>query len=258
MRPGLAAAVLLALSAAPARAGLFFGRSKLVSRWTPESVAVDGDDAAWDDAYAYEDQGMSIMAKNDGANLYLLITGHTAETRDMLTGESHQDVALWFSSADGKTRRWGAFLPFSRRSPLTEALHDPAGLDPDPEEVLPQGIAVSTDSLPGDVVDRLAEVGRRPVWELKIPLKRIEPDRDGAVAVDLLVGAPPKGAKRRPAADAERSERPANGGEDSGPGRGRRRGQSSGGESRSDDWVWGSSSFSLSVRLARDPSLPQE
>ncbi|HEX4046805.1 MAG TPA: hypothetical protein VH309_03175 [Elusimicrobiota bacterium] len=252
------AALLLALAVPPARAG-FFGRSKVVSRWTPVTVAVDGDDSSWDDAYAYEDDGMSVMAKNDGSDLYLLITGHTNETHDMLTGESHQDVTLWFVAADGKTRRWGALLPFSRRSPLTDSLRDPAGLDPDPEEVLSQGAAISTASLPGDVLDRLADVGRRPVWELKIPLKRVEAGKEGAVAVDLYVGAPPRGARRRPAAGAESGDRASKGGEDSAPGRGRRRGGrgGGGGESSPDAWVWGSSNFSLSVRLARDPSLPE-
>src|ERR1700733_10381282 len=109
MRVLFAAAVLL-LAAAPARAGLF-GRSKVVSRWTAAPVKIDGDDAEWDDSSAFEDEGLAFLARNDAGALYLLITAHTREARDELSGESHQDLALWFVAADGKTRRWGARLP---------------------------------------------------------------------------------------------------------------------------------------------------
>ena len=232
---------VLALAAAPARAGLF-GRSKLVSRWTVKTVAVDGDDAEWDDASAFEEDGLSVLAKNDAQSLYLLVTAHTREARDQLSGESHQDAAFWFVGADGKTRDWGARIPFSHRAPLTGALRDPAGLDPEPELVRYQGTAVSTASLPGDVQDRLAAAGRRPIWELKIPLKRLAVNSENAVAVDFVLNAPPAGARRARAPEsAERGERGERGGTARHP----------------DELVWNAQSYALSVRLASDPSRPR-
>ena len=254
------AVLLLAplLAAAPARAG-FFGRDKVVALWTAKPLKVDADDSDWADSSAFEEDGFSVFAMNDAHDLYLLITGHTRESRDQLSGESHQDVSLWFVAADGKTRRWGARIPFSHRAPLTGALRDPAGLDPEPEQVSYQGTAVSSGALPGDVVDRLAAVGRRPVWEIKIPLKRLEPNPAGAVAVDFILNAPPGGVKRQAAAKAPaRTESPADGGEDSSA-HGRGRGGKHGGDdgSHPEELVWDALSYSLSVRLAPDPALPR-
>jgi hypothetical protein len=237
-------------AALPARAGLF-GRDKVVSLWTAKPIGVDGVDTDWDEATAFEEDGLSVFARNDGSDLYLLLTGHTREARDQLSGESHQDVSLWFVAADGKTRRWGARLPYSHRAALTSALRDPAGLDPEPEEVREQGMEVSTGTLPDDVVDRLAAAGRRPVWELKIPLKRLDLNPDGGVAVDFVVSAPPSGAKR-PAAKPERTD-----GDDDRPrghGPGAKRGSDAG--SHPEDLVWNALHYFLSVRLARDPALP--
>lgn len=236
-----ALAVLLAACAVPALAGLF-GRSKVVSRWTAARIAVNGDDAEWVDSSAFEEDGLAVMAMNDAESLYLLITAHTREARDQLSGESHQDLTLWFLSADGKTREWGARLPFSRRAPLTGSLRDPAGLDPEPEFTHYVGAQVSTDSLPGEIVDRLAAQGRRPIWELKIPLKRlsISGAKERAVDVDLVLNAPP-GGKRvvTPAAPARGQDRDRN------P------------ERHPDELVWNAQSYALSVRLAPDPSLPR-
>jgi hypothetical protein len=255
MRRALLAAVALGLAAVPARATLF-GRSKLVSRWTAAAVKIDGDDADWDDSAAFEDEGLSFLAKNDATSLYLLVTAHTREARDELSGESHQDLALWFVAADGKTRRWGARLPFSRRAPLTTALRDPAGLDPEPEQVRYQGTEISTAALPGDVVDRLAAVGRRPLWQWKIPLHLLEVSPEGAAAVDFVVAAPPGGAKRRAAPrPVVRPDSPAEGGEDAAQARGR--GKHGDASSRPEDLVWDAASFSLSIRLARDPAAPR-
>ena len=142
---GPAAAAVLVLAAVSASAGLF-GRSRLVSLWTAKPAAVDCDDSGWDESSAFEEDGLSVFARNDASDLYLLLTGHTRETRDQLIGESHQDVTLWFSSADAKTRLWGARLPFSHRSPLSSALRDPAGLDPEPELVRYQGTEISSDT----------------------------------------------------------------------------------------------------------------
>jgi hypothetical protein len=258
MRSLPAAAVVLFLAAAPARAGLF-GRSKFSSGWSVKTVDVNSDDSPWDEESAFEEDGLSVIAKNDANNLYLLVTAHTRESRDQLSGESHQDLALWFVAPDGKTRRWGARLPFSRRAPLTNALRDPAGLDPEPELVQYQGAEISSGSLPDDVADRLTAVGRRPVWELKIPLSRLEINRDGVVDMDFIINAPPGGPKRRAAPKAAaRTDSPADGGADAAPARGGGRGGKHGSaESHPEDLVWDASSYTLSLRLARDPSLPR-
>ena len=233
----LAAVVGLLLAAAPARAGLF-GRSKVVSRWTVATVPVNGDDADWAESSAFEEDGLSVLAMNDALSLYLLITAHTREARDQLSGESHQDLTLWFVGPDGKKREWGARIPFSHRSPLTSALRDPAGLDPEPEFVHYEGTAISTASLPGDVQDRLAASGRRPIWELKIPLKRLAITPEKTVALDFVLNAPPAGTKRpQPARAPEKGDRK--------------------GEGHPEELVWNALSYALSVHLAPDPSLPR-
>jgi hypothetical protein len=250
------ASCLMAFLAAPraARAG-FFGRSRLASLWAAAPVPVNGDDEDWSDKSSFEEDGFAVFAMNDAKDLYLLVTGHTRESRDQLSGESHQDLSLWFVAADGKTRRWGARIPFSHRSPLTSALRDRAGLDPEPEQLQYQGAEVSTSTLPGDVVDRLAAAGRRPIWELKIPLKRLEPSAEGAVAVDFVVSAPPGGAKRQAAPKTARVESPTDGA-DSGPARGHGPKRGADSASHPEDLVWDAQSYALSVRLAPDPSLP--
>jgi hypothetical protein len=252
-----AAAVFLGLAVVPARAGLF-GRSKLASRWTVKTLAIDGDDTEWDYESAFEEDGLSVLAKNDGQSLYLLVTAHTSDARDQLSGEARQDLSLWFVAVDGKTRRWGARIPFSHRSSLASAMRDPAGVDPEPEFVRYEGIAVSTDSLPGDIRDHLAAVGRRPIWQLKIPLKRLEVGPEGVVAADFVLSAPPPGTKRRAAPSAPaRSDPPADGGEAAtGRGHGRgKRGESGGGHP--EEQVWNAQSYALSIRLAADPVQPR-
>jgi hypothetical protein len=232
----LSFAVVLVLSSGAARAGLF-GRSRLASRWTAVKIAVNGDDAEWIDSSAFEEDGLSILAMNDAESLYLLLTAHTREARDQLSGESHQDLTLWFVGLDGKTREWGARIPFSRRAPLTSALRDPAGLDPEPELVRYQGAQISSDTLPGEVADRLAAAGRRPIWELKIPLKRVSIMKERIVDVDFVLNAPPGGAKRVSPARAEKGEE--------------RQGH------HPEELVWNAQSYSLSIRLAPDPSQPR-
>jgi hypothetical protein len=236
-------AVLLAAGAVPARAG-WFGRSKVASRWTPARIAVNGDDAEWADSSAFEEDGLAVMAMNDQESLYLLLTAHTREARDQLSGESHQDLTLWFVGADGKTREWGARLPFSHRAPLTPSLRDPAGLDPEPEFVHDEGAQVSSATLPGEIADHMAAQGRRPIWELKIPLRRLTvsgADKERRVDVDLVLNAPP-GGKRAHAAQPARSE--GSGGRE-------------GGERHPEELVWNAQSYNLRVRLAPDPSSPR-
>lgn len=199
MRTTVSAVLVLAM-AVPAAAGLFW-RDKLVSRWTAKPMSVDADDTDWNAASAYEQEGLSVQAMNDGTDLYLLVTGHTRETRDIVVGEAKQDLTLWFLAADGKTREWGARLPFSRRESLATALRDPAGLDPVPELVHWNGTAVSSETWPAELVDRLASAGRRPVWELKVPLKRVSLSPEHEASLDLSVSAAGATARRQKPAE---------------------------------------------------------
>ncbi|HXS99872.1 MAG TPA: hypothetical protein VN915_04310 [Elusimicrobiota bacterium] len=240
MRRGLALAAVL-LCAVPALAG-FFGRSKLVSRWTAAKLSVNGDDADWADSSAFEEDGLAVMAMNDASDLYLIVTAHTRDARDQLGGESRQDLTLWFVKEDGKTRDWGARIPYGHRAPLTSSLRDPAGIDPEPELVHYDGAQISSGTLPGDIVDRLAEQGRRPIWELKVPLKRvavISRKKEKSVDLDVVLNAPPGGGKRA-AQPRPRSE------------------DRDGREGRSDyhpeEQVWNAQSYTLSIRLAPDPA----
>ena len=240
----LALAGVLALAAGRAEASLF-GRSKVDSRWTVVQLAVNGDDSEWADSSAFEEDGLSVLAMNDKESLYLLLTAHTRESRDQLSGESHQDLTLWFVGADGKTRDWGARIPFSHRAPLTAALRDPAGLDPEPEFVHYEGAQISSASLPGEILDRLGAAGRRPIWELKIPLKRLAISKERTVDVDFVLNAPPGGTKK-----IQLPSKEPEGGEERGGGR-------KGGPHHPEELVWNAQSYSLSVRLAPDPSQPR-
>ena len=183
------------LIASPASAGLF-GRDKVESRWLAAPILVNADDADWDTRYAFESDGFSVMARNDANDLYFLITAHTRDGREQLIGEARQNVALWAVAADGRTRTWGASLPFSHRSPLSDALRDPAGVDPQPEYAVPAGTSVSTDTWPADMTDRMGASARRPVWEIKIPRRRLVARPDGTYAFDLTVAG---GGPSRPA-----------------------------------------------------------
>ena len=71
----------------------------------------------------------------------------------------------------------------------TEDLRDPAGVDPAPEYARVSGAIVSTAAWPAELANRLAISARRPVWELKIPLRRLTPRPDGTLAVDFTVTA---------------------------------------------------------------------
>ncbi|MFI5345818.1 MAG: hypothetical protein ACHQ51_05540 [Elusimicrobiota bacterium] len=198
----------LSLLLASAAGASLFGRDKVLSGWTAVPIAVTGDDSAWDPQSAFESDGLSVSARNDANDLYLLITAHTRDGREQLTGEARENVALWAVAADGRTRSWGALLPFSHRAPLAEAIQDPAGVDPLPEYAVPAGVSVSTDAWPAEIANRLATSARRPVWELKIPCRRLTPRRDGSYAFDFVVtgsgavrAAPPatleEGTRRR-------------------------------------------------------------
>ena len=245
------AGLALLLAAVSARAGLF-GRGKLESRWAAKPLPVNADDSDWNDSAALEEDGWSWLAMNDGANLYLLVTAHTRDGREQLTGEARQDVGLWFLGADGKSRDWGAKLPYTRRSPLSDALRDPAGVDPEPEFASYQGPAVSTSPWPSDLEDRLSSTGRRPVWEIKIPLKRLAVGPEGAVLVDFTLSDPKGGVRRRPAEIApEKTSSPEGGGGDGGGRRGKGKGNHSPDSGSTEPLQ--AATYGLTLRLAPAP-----
>ncbi|MBI3565335.1 MAG: hypothetical protein HY079_09085, partial [Elusimicrobia bacterium] len=150
----LAAAALLAASAS---AGLFW-RDKLFSAWTEKPLPVNADDSDWKDSSAFEAEGLGVLATNDADTLWLLVTARTRDARDLLVGETKQDLAVWFLAPDGKTRRWGVRLPYSHRESLATALRDPAGVDPQPELATWTGATVSTEAWPADLAG-IAAIG---------------------------------------------------------------------------------------------------
>jgi len=161
-------------------------------------VHVDGDDREWPDRGAFEDEGLSLQAMNDGSDVYLKVTSSTKEGRAQLTGAARQDATFWFYAGDGKTRSWGLRIPFSRMPPpQDDDLRDgpvfggTGGLQPELLEVasVPSstGTVVSTAAWPTDVEFRLGYAGHRPVWELRMPLKRLTPDKDRRYPVDFVI-----------------------------------------------------------------------
>jgi hypothetical protein len=123
---------------------------------------------------------------------------------------------------------------------LRRSLHDAAGVDPEPEYARYQGTEISTASLPGEIRDWAASVGRRPVWELQVPLKRLAVSPEGAVAVDLVLNAPaggPRPPAPRPAPSGDRERADA--------------------AHHPEETAWNALSYTLTVRLAPDPSKPR-
>lgn len=184
-----AAALAVLSCAGPARAWLF-GRDKVSSRWASAKLPVNGDDSDWDASAAFETGGMSVSARNDAEDLYLIVTAHTRDRRDQLVGEAREDLFLWFLGPDGRKRQWGALLPFSRRASLEAALEGPAGADPAPELAL-AGPSLSTAAWPSELAARLAPSARRPVLELRVPLRRLAVLKEGEVRVDVVVAENP-------------------------------------------------------------------
>jgi hypothetical protein len=179
-----AAAACAVLLTAPARAWLF-GRDKVESRWTAKPLPVNGDDSDWDASVAFESDGLAVSARNDAEFLYLIVTAHTRDRQDQLTGEARQDFLVWFLGPDGRRRWWGALLPFSRRPAMKAALESPDGADPAPELAL-AGPVFSTAAWPAEVLTRAANSARRPVWELRVPLKKVSIGPKGEVRLDVL------------------------------------------------------------------------
>lgn len=233
------AAALILVAATTAHAGLF-GRDAVSARWTDAALPVNGDDAGWQDAPAFEDEGVSVQAMNDGTDVYFLITARTREVDDLIDGEAHQDLELRFYRADGKSPAWGARLPFSRRESLMHALRDPAGLDPQPELVLYDGASVSSAAWPSDMADRMAAVGRRPIWEIKVPLARLHVDAERTLPFDFVVAAPAGAARTRPEPTPEASKPEGK--------RGRHEP-----ERAREAWAPGAATYGLRLRLARSP-----
>jgi len=204
---------LLALALVPAARAGFWGRDHLNSRWPADPVKIDGDDEEWPAGIGFEDNGVEVAALNDGKTLYLKVTSSTREGRAQLIGLARQDVSFWFFAADGKTRSWGLRVPFSRMTPPDEdelrygpVVSDPnSGLKPEllkvHEVAGSSATVVSTAAWPSDMEFRIGFSGRRPVWELSLPLTRLTPDVKRGYPLDFVVAG--KAAKltaaKRPA-----------------------------------------------------------
>jgi len=196
---GAVAAVLLALAGVPAARAGFWGRDTLSSTWTDKPVKVDGDDQEWPESGSFEDGGMGIQAMNDASNLWLKATSSTREGRAQLIGLAKQDVAIWFYDADGKTRRWGLRVPFSRMAPPDEdeLRYGPVVADASsgvrPEVMQVASVAgstetfVSTAPFSGDMEFRLGFSGHRPVWEIRIPRSRLTRTAKDAYPFDFII-----------------------------------------------------------------------
>lgn len=151
-------------------------------------MQIDGHAAEWPQTPALEEEGLSFQAMNDASNLYLLIRGTGGDGRTALTGRFRQNVTLWFVKPDGITRAWGLNLNFSHAHSPEEfpgAAHGDAGETPVslssmgvvPELVIPQGLQLSTATLPSEIqlqADLPHKNDRQPLCEIGIPLKMIE------------------------------------------------------------------------------------
>jgi hypothetical protein len=227
--------LLLALAFVPAARAGFWGRDRLSSAWTADPVKVDGDDQEWPEVGAFEDNGVGVQALNDGSKLYLKVTSSTREGRAQLIGLAKQDVTFWFFRADGATRAWGLRVPFTRMAPPDEdeLRYGPAAADPN-SSLTPEllevrevagstGTVVSTAAWPSDMEFRLGFTGRRPVWEISMPLARLTPDAKRSYPLDFVVTgkvaklAAQKTTARDAAGGGGRGRRGGGGGEPAGP-----------------------------------------
>lgn len=116
---------------------------------------------------------MSFRAYNDASELTLLVSASAREGRNRLNGDARQDVELWFLKADARTRDWGMRLPYSRDAKV------------EPELLSSSGTVVSSTTWPAELGFRMIAVGRRPVWEIRVPRRRLSPGKDGSLAFDL-------------------------------------------------------------------------
>jgi hypothetical protein len=175
------------IAAAPSQAFLGW-RQWLRSTWPEKPVQIDGRANEWSLMPVIEEEGLSFRAMNDASNLYLLVRGTADEGRTLLSGKYRQNVTFWFLKPDGKSRDWGINLDFSQAHPPAppanqgapapvETAPSFAALGVTPEKVLPQGLEVSTATLPLGIemqADLSSKYGRQPVYEMRIPLAMIE------------------------------------------------------------------------------------
>jgi hypothetical protein len=225
----------------------FWGRDGVPNRWTEKPVSIEGVDLEWGQMEALESSGLSFRARNDSANLYLMVAAANREARRVLTGACGQDVTLWFLGPNGKSRSWGLRLAFNRREgPAGEA--DPGrpaaaaeqgipdGLPPrpdqepgrgfpsfkgvrdvEPEMVLAAGVEVSTP-LPSDIGFHAALSGRDPSYTMRIPLSRLDPVKGKSISMDFLTSEISAELKSQFEARAAGSSRGSGGGPSQGGG----------------------------------------
>ena len=176
-----------------------------------------------------EEMGISFRAMNDASNLYLLVRGTNSDGRVLMSGKFRQNVTFWFLSADQKSRVWGINLDFSRaHSPEAGAPPTLAAYGIAPEKVVPQGLEVSTATFPSDLefqADLSSQLGRQPIYEIRIPLALIEP-QSKSIYMDFVTSevSPDVKAELQSAGAGQRSSEGGSGGGSSSGGGGMRGG----------------------------------
>lgn len=181
-----------ALLACPqvSRAGLW-GRAKLDAAPAESPVTVDGRTADWPVTEPYEKSGLTFKAINDGENLYISISAHEKEAKEILSGEARQDVTVWF--LDGKARVAGLRLPFGKLG----ASDGPAAQQPpEPEFLALNGVTVSTGPLPPNAEFDGEISSRAPGYEFKLPLGALK-IADGKVLADFETAYASEELKRK-------------------------------------------------------------
>jgi len=173
-----AGAVLIAGGPASAFLGI---REGVRSLRPTKPVVVDGRSTEWQVMPVSEAGNFGFRAMNDDSTLYLLISATTDKGLAILIGAFHQDVTLWALATDKHSRLWGVRIPYSALGwqALNSAGPSPTldGIGLNPENVVPDGLIVSTASLPPGVKaagDLTHEFGIKPTLELEIPLKELQ------------------------------------------------------------------------------------
>jgi hypothetical protein len=220
----------------------------LASRWTPTPLVVDGSLADWEArAVRFEDEGVEVLALNDGESLYL---GLTSDDPHLLGLVTRRGLTLWLDPAGGREEVLGIRFPLASGGsagglqPRGEAgAPDPPDAGPASgdlggmELLGPQPYTRKWVAAPGEggVAVSLAADGTALVYEAKIPLGRrvggwgLGVPRGATIGLGLVAprpnfrggrgGGPPDGGGRGPGGGGGRPS----GGPPGGPG-GRGRG----------------------------------
>lgn len=175
--------------AAPVHAALW-GRDRIEPVYGDKPAAAE----------PFEEAGLEFQAANDDSYLYLTISAHEAGARRMLTGEAGSAVSLIFMN--GKKRDWGIRLRFGGPAPDGKA----AAALPVPEQLAFSTAGVSSAALNPGVRFSGDLAGRKPVYELAVPLSSLKTEK-GRVMFDFEASRPtqPSGPGRTKTAGAARA-----------------------------------------------------